>query len=242
MEENENFKLELGRIRQTYAQFEQKGLGETIWAPFNETEAAYRSQEFLAMAECFRKVSRLSLQGLKILDVGCGNGRILRSFVDMGADPADLIGVDLLSDRIEQAKRLSPHLHFEGSSGISLGFEDEQFDLVTQFVVFSSIKSAALRQRLASEMVRVLRRGGFIYWWDMVRLAPSCGEGRLPVEPLFLSMDIAHELYIGKRPSLRECVRYVSVVKKLLSPLLDWLSYPVSHRAILLGPKPNHHQ
>src|SRR6266403_538832 len=44
-----------------------------------------------------------NLRGRKILEVGCGYGHWLRCFVDWGAEPGDIHGIDLLEDRIAEA-------------------------------------------------------------------------------------------------------------------------------------------
>src|SRR6476660_9718873 len=41
------------------------------------------------------------LENLKILEVGCGTGEWLRNFIRWGAQPENLLGVDLLSSRID---------------------------------------------------------------------------------------------------------------------------------------------
>ena len=55
------------------------------------------------------------------------------------------------------------------AAGDALPFADASFDLVMQNVVFSSITDAALRARVAAEMLRVLRPGGHVLWYDAER-------------------------------------------------------------------------
>lgn len=49
----------------------------------------------------------------KILDVGCGSGGELRRFIEYGASPENLFGIDLLPDRIKRAKELNPLIDFK---------------------------------------------------------------------------------------------------------------------------------
>src|SRR4029077_3485600 len=44
------------------------------------------------------------LSGQRILDVGCGSGYWLRQFIQWGACPDRLFGLDLLRERIENAR------------------------------------------------------------------------------------------------------------------------------------------
>src|SRR5262245_56914927 len=106
------------------------------------------------------------LDGIRILDVGCGTGGTLHDLVTYGAHPANLAGVDLLEDRIEQARRLVPLVDLRVADAAQLPFEDDSFDLALAFTVFSSIRDRALREAAAADIVRVLRSGGALLWFD----------------------------------------------------------------------------
>ena len=112
---------------------------------------------------------KIDLNQAKILDVGCGYGRQLRFFMELGALPENLFGVDLMAYRIERAKLLAPNISYESGNAESLSYKDEMFDIITQFVVFSSILDQKTRQGVASEMCRVLKNGGIIIWGDLKR-------------------------------------------------------------------------
>ncbi len=45
-------------------------------------------------------------------------------------------------------------------------------DLVFQFVMFSSILNEPTKAQIAREMVRVLKPGGFVVWYDFFRDNP----------------------------------------------------------------------
>lgn len=109
----------------------------------------------------------LPLRDRRILEVGCGSGHFLREFIKWGADPAKLVGIDLLEDRVIEGRRRMPAgPRLEVRDAADTGFPDASFDLVLQMTMFTSILSSALRQRVASEMLRVLAPGGWIVWYD----------------------------------------------------------------------------
>jgi ubiquinone/menaquinone biosynthesis C-methylase UbiE len=115
-----------------------------------------------------RRAGCSDLTGFRVLDVGCGGGFWLRRMIDWGIEPANLHGIDTIASRVELARtRLPASVSLvEGDAG-HLPWPDAHFDLVTQFVVFSSILAPENRQSVASEIARVLKPGGMIVWYDL---------------------------------------------------------------------------
>lgn len=110
-----------------------------------------------------------SLDSARILEVGCGTGSWLCSFARWGASPENICGVDLLPDRIAQARKFCPAgVQLQCQDATRLDFPDASFDLVLQSTVFTSILHSGLKQMLAGEMVRLARPGGLILWYDFL--------------------------------------------------------------------------
>ena len=80
--------------------------------------------------DLLRRHGAFPLADKRILDVGCGAGKPLLRFLQYGARPENLFGVDLLEDEINVARELAPHLHFEVADARQLPFEDGTMDLV----------------------------------------------------------------------------------------------------------------
>lgn len=114
-----------------------------------------------------KKHGRVSLADMHVLDVGCGSGYWLRDFIKWGVSPSNLTGVELLADRLSNAARLCPsEVTLQRMNGATLEFPDERFDLVLQSVVFTSVLDEKIRHRMAEEMLRVVKKSGFIIWYD----------------------------------------------------------------------------
>ncbi|MEP7175162.1 MAG: class I SAM-dependent methyltransferase [Gemmatimonadales bacterium] len=110
----------------------------------------------------------LPLADRSVLEVGCGGGQWLQDLVRWGARPERLHGVDLLGDRVRQARRVAaPAVSVVQGGGSALPFATGTFDLLLQATVFSSILDPAVRRAVASEMTRVLRPGGAVLWYDL---------------------------------------------------------------------------
>ena len=59
----------------------------------------------------------------KIVEIGCGSGSWIREFIKWGARPENMAGVDLLLDRIIEARRLCPaEIRLECRNGAQLPF------------------------------------------------------------------------------------------------------------------------
>ena len=103
----------------------------------------------------------------KILEVGCGTGHWLREFIKWGVRPENITGIDLLVDRVAEARCLCPEaVCIAYGNAAELAFPDATFDLVVQSTVFTPVLDAIMKQQMASEMLRVVKDDGFILWYD----------------------------------------------------------------------------
>ncbi len=112
----------------------------------------------------------IALSDCRLLDVGCGRGREFASYLRWGAMPHNLFGVDLSEQRVRDAQALGIG-QVVLASGTALPLETGSFDVVVQNVVFSSIVDIVVKHAMANEMLRVLRPGGWILWYDAARSA-----------------------------------------------------------------------
>ncbi len=156
------------------------------------------------------------------LEIGCGTGYWLRAFLQWGALPANVFGIDLLPERIEQARKLCPHgVSLQCGSAASLGIPDASFDIVLQSTVFSSILDPQMKRRVASEMLRVLKPGGLALWYDFFldnpRNADVRGIRKREIRRLFPGCQI-HIRRITLAPPIARLVgRYSPLLYTLLS-------------------------
>jgi SAM-dependent methyltransferase len=103
----------------------------------------------------------------KVLEIGCGTAYWLRDLIKWGARPENVTGLDLVPDRVVEARKLSPEaVTIQCGSATKLLFPNETFDLVFQSTVFTSILDRRMKQQVASEMLRVVKGDGIIVWYD----------------------------------------------------------------------------
>lgn len=104
----------------------------------------------------------------RILDAGCGAGRMLPVLAGLGCSPT---GVDLSSQMIRRANLDHPDFPASVGNLTSLAFPEDSFDGV--FSWYSTIHGTDDDlERMVSEMARVLRPGGHVL------LAFQVGKGR----------------------------------------------------------------
>lgn len=98
-------------------------------------------------------------EGEKVLDLGCGNGRLLDLFKDK---KIDYIGIDNSEKLIEIAKKKCPDAKFQVADALNLSFPDNYFDKIFSIAVLHHIPSEEFRLQSLKEAKRVLKPGGLL--------------------------------------------------------------------------------
>jgi len=156
---------EIERIKKAYAKRDSSKKNK-LYTYFDKGNLFIVHQREKVLLNTLKNYKLSNLSEKKILDVGCGTGRVSRDFIKYGAKPENLYAIDFLEDRIKIAKQLSPNINFICENASILPFENEYFDIVMQFTVFTSILDFIMKQRVAIEMLRVLHPNGIIIWYD----------------------------------------------------------------------------
>ncbi len=157
---------------------EKRTLRETL-SKMNPNKALWEKGDFTRIAESMREsgeelVGKLSItSGLKVLDLGCGDGTTALPEAKRGAD---VLGIDIARNLVEAGNRrakeagLANCIFQEGDATDLSGLADESFDLVV------SIFGAMFAPRpvdVAKEMVRVTRKGGRIVMGNWIPGDPT---------------------------------------------------------------------
>ncbi len=115
-----------------------------------------RSRNFIWDIE---KISTYLEQNDKILDIGCGSGRMVKILKDKNID---YVGIDISEALIKIARKRYPNNNFMVDDGLSLSFPDCTFDKIFCIRTFHHIPSFVLRTRFLSEIARVLKPNGLL--------------------------------------------------------------------------------
>lgn len=145
----------------------------------NPNKALWEKGDFTRIAATMREsgeqlVQRLGITpGLKVLDLGCGDGTTALPAARLGAD---VLGVDIASNLVKagneraRAEGLANLKFQEGDASELRDLEDDRFDLVIS--VFGAM-FAPKPFDVAKEMVRVTRPGGRIVMGNWIPGDPT---------------------------------------------------------------------
>jgi ubiquinone/menaquinone biosynthesis C-methylase UbiE len=177
---------EEARVREAYA----RRIPGDRYAFTNPAHLFTMHEREAAVLALLARERLLPLGERSALEIGCGGGQWLLDFVRWGADPKRLHGIDLLPERIAQARRVCPPgVALSLAAGSAVPYPDARFDLVLQATVFSSILDPSVRRAMAAEMLRVLRPGGAVLWYDLRVNNPANPDvrrvGRAEIAALF---------------------------------------------------------
>lgn len=156
---------EADRVRAVYARRAERGLDSRYDSSRPANRFIYQTRE-RDLIRLLGGLGLLPLEARSVLDVGCGDGGVLRDLARLGASPERLAGVDLLPERIDRARELTVGARFEVGDARALPFQDGSMELVLAFTLFSSVLEDAVRREIAAEMARVCAAGGAVVIYD----------------------------------------------------------------------------
>ena len=216
------------------------------WNPVAlDFELTYRLSLLFALTRALR-LSELALSELRVLDVGTGNGRSTRIYLDLGLYPEQLTGVELRPGAVAVARQLHQGIDHRLYDGSRIGFPDGSFNWVQLATVFSSIEDHAHRRHLAKETIRQLSPGGYLFYFDLWRANGFAGGDVLGPETLYADLDVvwsspirAHECL----PSIRDAVVHgdrslTDRIRKTLRPRTRLQRFRSPSHYVLLARKP----
>jgi SAM-dependent methyltransferase len=104
-------------------------------------------------------------QGARVLDVGCGTGRWVRRLEERGFSA---VGIDQSPQMLSLARKRGTLSHMVSGEAQNLPFRDESFECVSGVTVIQHIPPPD-QVRALSEMIRVLRPGGYLLLIELIR-------------------------------------------------------------------------
>jgi ubiquinone/menaquinone biosynthesis C-methylase UbiE len=225
---------EIARIREEY-ESRACTIPADFYAWHREEIQYWQATVARVCTRLLREARALPLTHRSIADIGCGTGQWLLEFTQWGAVPSNLYGIDLIEDRISQARERMPQADLHCGDARILPWRDRSMDLVTQFTAFSSIQDATVQKAVASEMLRVLKPGGHILWYDCRYSNPARaavrGLNREAVRRLFPGCSIRFATTTLAPP----LSRFIARRSWAIAAALECLPFTRTHLAALIS-------
>ena len=161
---------EIARIRAEYER-RKREIPRDIYAWNRPVNQFFHFQTARAYIRALVEHGTFPLENRAIVDVGCGEGARLVDFLQWGAGAAQLAGIELDERRAQAARDALPGADIRTGDACHLPWPDAAFDIVSQATLFTSILALAMKQKVAAEMLRVVKPQGLI----LLTLPPKTG-------------------------------------------------------------------
>lgn len=159
-----------------------------------------------------RIITHYSVSNRKILEVGSGWGGIC---IELSYAGGLVTGIEPDVEELQISKLLNESegtkVDFIRSYGESLPFTDKSFDIV---ICNSVIEHVVDFSKVISEMMRVLKPGGFIYLNTINYLFPYEGHYKIFYPPLFPKfLAKVYLKLLNKNPNFIKSINYITTFK-----------------------------
>lgn len=152
----------------------RKNISSDRYSILNPASILIEQEKERALIKWIKENNIEPLENKKLLEIGCGGGYNLLKFVRLGFKPQNIFANDLISERLQSARELLPSkVHFYEGSAMDLSFKENEFDIVFQSMVFSSILDSDYKIKLAEKLWQWVKPGGGILWYDFIYNNPS---------------------------------------------------------------------
>jgi SAM-dependent methyltransferase len=144
--------------------------------------------------------------GQRLLDVGCGTGTLALMAKEAAPD-AEVIGLDADPEILERAgakaEEAGVAIGLDEGLSTKLPYEDQSFDLVVSTLFFHHLTGADKR-RTASEIARVLKRGGALHVVDYGRPPDPLMRAAITTVRMFDGFEQTRDNVAGALPAIFE--------------------------------------
>ncbi len=235
--EGDDFNHEPSAVADRYER--RAHIGAWRYDPLNPAVYMGAQERERALIRLLQKARLPPLADRTLIEIGCGNGANLLDLVRLGFSPRNLVGNELLPDRLATAReRLPSSIRLLPGDALALDVVDESFDVVLQSTVFTSILDGEFQARLARRMWAWVKPGGGVIWYDFAYDNPVNRDVRgVPqkrVRELFPD-GIARCAWVTLAPPIS---RLVTRVHPALYSVFNALPFLRTHRLCWIGKRP----
>jgi 2-polyprenyl-3-methyl-5-hydroxy-6-metoxy-1,4-benzoquinol methylase len=209
---------EVDRIRAAYRGYDETETERHKRLPTNAGNRMMAAELDRAVGRWLMR-SGLDLGVARILDAGCGRGEFALRLTTLGAKPENIVGIDLLPDRIQAATVACPGARFICGDIAELDLSPGSFDLIACVTLFGSVLDIDDARSVAKRLTVLLKPEGVVLWCDSRYPNPTNSQVRG-----WTKSEIAG-LFPGYGLEL-EAMTLLPPLARRLGPLTRW-AYPL---------------
>lgn len=166
------YKSQIEKIRSDYLR--RKMIYTNRYSILNPASYLAEQEKERAIIKWIKKNYILPVADKKFLEIGCGNGNNIYTFLKLGFKPENIYANELLDDRFFAAKKNLPKdVKLINGNALDIELPDNSFDVVFQSMVFSSILDKNFKKDLALKLFNLTKPGGGILWYDFIYNNPN---------------------------------------------------------------------
>lgn len=228
--------LEDGLGAQLISEYERRDrtVSHSLYAHHNPSHLLMIHARERASLHLLRKEGVFPRAGTPCLEVGYGRLGALGSLISWGVRESDLHGIEMDPRRAAVAQAALPGADLRVGDARNMPWADGTFALVVTWTVFSSILNDGARKAVAAEIVRVLKPGGAVLYYDFAWNNPRNPNVR------GVSGREVQKIFAGLKGSIRSATlapplaRVVAPRSWLIATALDCIPFLRSHRVAVL--------
>src|SRR5450631_133206 len=174
-------------------------------------------------------VARMELQaGARVLDVGCGTGRLAAWIAEHVGPSGQVIGIDPLAERIALARERVPGGRFEiGYAEDLRAFADGSFDGLCMSSVFHWVPD---QPKALAESARVLQPGGKLGFTTLPWELHAASTMSKVLDSVFAQPAYGGRLRLEKFALAHQCSTVTEIITMVLAAGLDLAELHVTER------------
>lgn len=136
---------------------------------YNLIAEQFASTRHYVWGDFAKTTKEIDFANKKVLDLGCGNGRIFEFLTDKKI--SGYFGIDQSEELVKIAKNRYPEGHFIIGNILETPYKNEQFDIVICLATLHHVPTGKLRNQAIGEIYRILKPGGILlmtnwYFWN----------------------------------------------------------------------------
>jgi 2-polyprenyl-3-methyl-5-hydroxy-6-metoxy-1,4-benzoquinol methylase len=208
---------ELTKIKERYDERKNFATTNTV-ADFYFNWLIQKERE-LIYAKILRRYFTVNISNIKFMEIGAGGGDNIFFFARRGIKWENIWANELLGDRFKILEAKFPNSNLYKGDASQLGFKQE-FDIVFQSTVFTSVLDDDLKQRLANKMMEMVKPDGIILWYDFIYDNPRNknvkGIKKSEIRKLFTNAkDITFSKVTLAPPISRRFYRFYNIINTI---------------------------